>query len=619
MTREVKRVILVGLDGMQLCQVKQFAGEGCLPNFKKLLSSGSCGELFPEWPAWTPTNWGVIATGALPGTTMLSGWLRRNDDDLEGRWDVSTFSSRACPVETIWEAAERAGLRTLTIFHPLSWPPVVKRGMVVAPLYSGPGIKPLGISRGRVWTSQASGSGRRGDAISARRDGGRYVANAVISPSQTGVAREFNFGDKPDLAGEEVIPGKPVDLSLSFDPSAQKVDIELADGTALATAARGQWTPWLQLDFGERGTGNVRFYLYACDPDGEGFILMHSAIYPTTGYTYPADLAAELTDKCGPFLEAAVAPAGVDPELDMVWMDEQRYQGLWMARVARHLLETRGWDLYYQHFHVLDGASHRFLAGADPASSIYDPGTAPRYVDMIRKSYEVADAVLGEFMNMADGETVMMALSDHGNVPNRFVCDYDRRLEETGLLVRDGGRIVWEKSKAFRLPQRIFDIFINLKGRYPKGIVDLGDYETVQNEIIDALLDWRNPAGERVVAFALKKRDAQMVGYWGKEAGDVFFVFNAGHGRSGLPEGTSVAVARGGANHGPQISTTRTGFSSNLAAMVVGGPGIKKGYERDHETVGLWRLVDIVPTVSHLLGFDPPADSRGAVMYDILE
>ena len=49
------------------------------------------------------------------------------------------------------------------------------------------------------------------------------------------------------------------------------------------------------------------------------------------------------------------------------------------------------------------------------------------------------------------------------------------------------------------------------------------------------------------------------------------------------------------------------------------GPGIRKGYERDRDSVGLWRLVDVVPTISYLLGFDPPADSRGAVMYDLLD
>ena len=80
MCANAKRVILVGIDGLQLCQVQRFAKEGALPNFSKLLAMGSAGELLPELPAWTPTNWGTIATGALPGSTMLAGWHRRLND-----------------------------------------------------------------------------------------------------------------------------------------------------------------------------------------------------------------------------------------------------------------------------------------------------------------------------------------------------------------------------------------------------------------------------------------------------------------------------------------------------------------------------------------------------------
>ena len=179
------RMLMIGMDGMQLCQVKQFAAEGALPNFARLLENGAAGELLPELPAWTPTNWGTIATGALPGSTMLAGWHRRNEDDLEGAWDVSTFSSRACPVETIWEAAERAGVRTLSIFHPLTWPPRTRNGMVVAPLYSGPGIIPLEISRSRVWSTTLE----RAQTISVREENGQALADAEMSPSAIELAK----------------------------------------------------------------------------------------------------------------------------------------------------------------------------------------------------------------------------------------------------------------------------------------------------------------------------------------------------------------------------------------------------------------------------------------------
>ena len=269
---------------------------------------------------------------------------------------------------------------------------------------------------------------------------------------------------------------------------------------------------------------------------------------------------------------------------------------------------------------------------------------------MMRRAYEVADTMLGAFMEMMDDETVLIALSDHGNVPNKWAVDYARVLESAGLLALDENEgVIWEDTRAFMIPQRIedrhestrkdpniknsfvlfvsfrgclmvqSDIYINLKGRFPKGTVDPKDYEKVQEDLIDALLDLRNPDGQRVVAYALKKKDAQLVGYYGPEAGDVVFVFNSFHGRSRLPKGVCVQRATSGSNYGPQIATTRTGFSSNLAVAVIAGPGIRRGYVRDDETQGLWKLTDIVPTIAHMLGFPPPRDARGGVMYDLFQ
>ncbi|MGD8240883.1 MAG: alkaline phosphatase family protein [Armatimonadota bacterium] len=612
-----KRFILVGLDGLQLPMVKRFVAEGCLPNFQKLLETGSCGEVLPCWPAWTPTNWGTMATGAEPGTTCLGGWFRRAYDDLEGENDFSTFDSRACGAETIWEAAERQGVRSLAIFHPITWPPRVNDSMVAAPLYQGPGIQPMQISHGVIWASQ-EGPGPRGP-MELVKDGDRWRADVELSIELVAAGADF-------IDAAHVLPGAEVQTSevtvplrFCFDPRAKSATIEQPDGTLVASAKLGEWSDWTYLPFGQRGEGSLRFHLVRCNPADGDVVLLQSAPYPRSGWAHPESIEQPLLDAVGPFLQSSTAVTGEDPALTDLFFDEQAYHGLWMPRAARLLLDRAGWQLYYQHYHILDAVSHRHLAQADPAHPDYDPDAGAWHEEMFRRAHQVCDDILGEFMDMADDDTVVMAISDHGNVPNFFQCDYLARLEETGLLVRDNGRIVWEKTKAYMLPMRIFDIFINLKGRSPRGAVDPADYETVQEEIIDALLDWRNPRdGKRVVAFAVKKKDAPIFGYYGPEAGDVMFVFNSGYGRGGVPDG-SVAPARQGANHGPQILTTRTEFASNLAAAICAGPGIRPGYERDADANGFWQLTGIVSTICHLLGIRPPRDAVGGVMRDMLE
>ena len=68
----VRRVYVIGLDGMMFPMYERFATEGLLPNLKKLADAGIVGEAYPSMPVWTPTNWTTLATGAHTGTHSVS-------------------------------------------------------------------------------------------------------------------------------------------------------------------------------------------------------------------------------------------------------------------------------------------------------------------------------------------------------------------------------------------------------------------------------------------------------------------------------------------------------------------------------------------------------------------
>ena len=56
-------------------------------------------------------------------------------------------------------------------------------------------------------------------------------------------------------------------------------------------------------------------------------------------------------------------------------------------------------------------------------------------------------------------------------------------------------------------------VYVNLKGRYPGGIVEQEDYENVRDRIINALLDYKHPdTGDRPVLLAVRKEDAHVFG-----------------------------------------------------------------------------------------------------------
>ncbi len=52
------------------------------------------------------------------------------------------------------------------------------------------------------------------------------------------------------------------------------------------------------------------------------------------------------------------------------------------------------------------------------------------------------------------------------------------------------------------------------------GIVPSEDYEVIQEAVIDALLEWRDRmTGKRPIALALKLKDSQIIGFWGRSRG----------------------------------------------------------------------------------------------------
>jgi predicted AlkP superfamily phosphohydrolase/phosphomutase len=646
MTNKPPRAIVVGVDSLSAKLLYRFANDGCLPNVARLMAQGAALAAMPCIPAYTPTNWATLATGAWPGTHGAGLWHDVTPGGAPpGGRPISTFDSRAILAETIWESAERQGLTSLVIAYPGSYPSRLERGMVVAPLPKGLLSWDLlagreycaGVSRpgaAELSLTAAAGSNappgslqavlrvvetasRQADAVGAVEDGaaGRGSGTAGGCPSACSGGLAFRLVLPKGVSG--------YGRALLFDEP---------NGDAPAAEMQpGEWSPWLIRGFptdggrpsaGRIAPASVRFKLLELAPDATRVRLLRSAVYPTTGFTEPQELSPELIRSVGPYFEHAAMAHHVDfATYEESVYDEMEYQVDWHVQAAGHLLATRGWDLFYNHWHFPDTVQHHFMSQADPDSPNYDPARAERYLAVLRRAYELSDRLLGGMMRLAGPETHVALVSDHGNASNKHVCHLDRRLRETGLLRRvgdaDDDEMDWANTLAYAFGG--FMVNVNLRGREARGVVDPAQYERVVNRTIDALHEWKTQEGLRPVALALRKRDAAVIGYWGERTGDVVFIYNAGFAWGHPGAGLSVAPASPGANHGPQVPTAETALSSNLGVWVIAGPGIKPGYARDAGRIGPARLIDFVPTLCHALDIAPPAQCQGAVEYDLFE
>jgi predicted AlkP superfamily phosphohydrolase/phosphomutase len=63
---QIKKVIIIGLDGATWNLIKPWADKGLLPTFKELMEKGVWGELESTVPPWTIPAWYSLFSGKSP-------------------------------------------------------------------------------------------------------------------------------------------------------------------------------------------------------------------------------------------------------------------------------------------------------------------------------------------------------------------------------------------------------------------------------------------------------------------------------------------------------------------------------------------------------------------------
>lgn len=377
-------------------------------------------------------------------------------------------------------------------------------------------------------------------------------------------------------------------------------------------------------------------------------------------YTYPPELKDEIQSAIGEYI--IYSDEVYSRGRGRVLLDALKYSAEQRTRAAGYLLQRYPWDLFVLVFPETDTVSHGLWSAYDPSHHEHDPAEAAQFRDGILELYQHIDGLLARLLDKAgagnDGpDSTVLLMSDHGHGPVRnflYVNNYlaqlgylqfkrnlstrvkhlafrlgltprtvyrlllavglgklrrtlDKRRGGRGLLKRfflSFGDVDWARTRAYSIGY-IGEVHVNLRGREPQGTVEPGDeYERTREQLIAELRALKLPDGTPLVEHIWRKEELYSGAHLA-EAPDILF----------LPHKLET-IAFGDFEFGSnKIVEPSYGVSSSHrmpGIFVAGGACVKPA----GQFTGA-RLIDLAPTILHLLGLPVPTDMDGRVLSEI--
>ena len=344
----------------------------------------------------------------------------------------------------------------------------------------------------------------------------------------------------------------------------------------------------------------VRFWM------SKAFDVAHDTMF------HPKSLYKQIVDNVG-YVPPTPTFGGKNLEIvNRIMMPTWDHYCQWQADTLNYLIDENKYDVVFSHIHNVDAQGHMFWYYGKNRP-VMNKLEEEEYQAAMEEVYLQTDRYLGRFTHYLDEGWTIMIFSDHGLltpeeeekplIGDAFGCNV-MVMQELGftILKKDENgnnlkEIDWEKTRA--VATRGGQIYINLKGKYPTGIVDPADKYELEREIIDGLYNYRLN-GKRVIAVAMRNKDAMVLGTGGPQCGDVLYWLEEGVNRL----------------HGDALPMVEGYKETSVSPIfIAAGKGLKKGYKSQR----IIRQADMAPTLAHMLDVRMPKQCEGAVIYQILE
>lgn len=282
----------------------------------------------------------------------------------------------------------------------------------------------------------------------------------------------------------------------------------------------------------------------------------------------------------------------------------------WQGDALNYLIEHEHFEVIFSHFHNIDIQEHMFIRYMkDKGHNINSEEENIRFMENL---YIQTDDYLGQFLHLLDKGWTIFIVSDHAQVcPTNdppllgdisgLSVPFMKELGWTVLKKDENGNeipeIDWSQTRAIN--QRACHIYLNIKGRDKYGIIEPEDQYETEEQLMTDLYGYKDPkTGKRVIALALRNKDAVLLGMGGPECGDILIWTAEGYNW----------------DHADSLSTTYGEADTSVSPIfIAAGKGLKESFL----TTRIIRQVDVAPTLCALGGVRYPAQCEGAPIYQI--
>jgi 2',3'-cyclic-nucleotide 2'-phosphodiesterase (5'-nucleotidase family)/predicted AlkP superfamily phosphohydrolase/phosphomutase len=660
------KALFFASDGMRPDLMEKYAAAGAMPTYQALMRAGVKGDngLTQGFPPNTGVGWYTLATGTWPsehGSTNNT-YHRVGEGTFNNRTSFSTAGT--LQADTLAAAAERAGKKVAQIdwvggANALIAGPTVDfatffstRGVLAAPLNATEqaGAAAFGISYQTASIAPASGWNNvpAGDPAAPPQQTQLTVATTFAAQNPTRVYDVYLYDSVVDgvAAYDHAVLVRSTAAKDGGQASANLAvgdfkEIKLMGGDGLIGARAGQ-------------TAGFYTKLISLAPDLSSFKLYFTSVERVIATcataacnALPAGGAGEnrlekyIADNLPTYIAADFAP------LEARIIDEDTYvqQGHDLEKaygdaVLDYVLRTLQPDteLAFVGYPVTDEFSHQFMGLITPKD--IDDKPNPYYDDLegngtpdgriairegyIRSAYHEADAKLAQARALLGGNPTTFAASDHGFGPQWYAINAGKVLSDAGLqspeqpsncraaTTTNLAKACWAGGTA--------QIYVNLAGRDPGGVVPAANYETVRNQIIAAFQNLTDPAnpGKQVILKILKKEELRNVdgsdSLHPSRSGDVVVIARPPYQFDAATPGQTIAFSQFFGQHGYLPSLVDLKHNINMhATFVAAGPGVAK---LTYPLYGV-RAIDLAPTLAFLMGIPGPQNARGEILYSL--